>query len=399
MQLLSAAAIPSTSSGATTMPDPVSRISVGRRAVGRNDGEDRAAGGDVLVHLPRENALAASARLGDEQQQRLGVALNAERAHARGGSRRARGDLRGRASPPTRDRTSGSRRRTARPRRGPASWNACRNGRGSRLPKKLPVWVMRKRCAGPVLEARRSRRSRTRSRSTRTAPRAPSPRISSAIASETHVTASALTRDEPGDLLHRGLPRAGSCRVVTAVLVRDERVAKVGDPARAGRLLDGGADEVHRGWRRRRDHDVDPLAPHDADRGRDRREVPGDARVGEEQTPRGDLRLHERAIEPVRGGGAPRRASAPAGRGSARGGSTPVWARATRNRCAPTSGRPERARASRSPSAGRYCASLSERCTPPPPAGGKYIVTRSTFTAGKRRARPSGSDVFARSDL
>ena len=44
------------------------------------------------------------------------------------------------------------------------------------------------------------------------------------------------------------------------------------------------------------------------------------------------------------------------------------------------------------PSAGRYCASFSERCTPPPPAGGKYIVTSSTFTAGKGRAgiRPVG---------
>src|SRR5262245_48238733 len=32
------------------------------------------------------------------------------------------------------------------------------------------------------------------------------------------------------------------------------------------------------------------------------------------------------------------------------------------------------------PSAGRYWASLSARWTPPPPAGGKYRVTRSTFT-------------------
>ena len=32
------------------------------------------------------------------------------------------------------------------------------------------------------------------------------------------------------------------------------------------------------------------------------------------------------------------------------------------------------------PSAGRCVANLSGRCTPPPPAGGKYTVTSRTFT-------------------
>src|SRR3954453_6210707 len=31
------------------------------------------------------------------------------------------------------------------------------------------------------------------------------------------------------------------------------------------------------------------------------------------------------------------------------------------------------------PSAGRWVANFSGRCTPPPPAGGKYIVTSRTF--------------------
>ncbi len=45
------------------------------------------------------------------------------------------------------------------------------------------------------------------------------------------------------------------------------------------------------------------------------------------------------------------------------------------------------------PSAGRYCASLSGRCTPPPPAGGKNIVTSSTFTARKRRGQSSEANA------
>src|SRR5204862_6791624 len=36
------------------------------------------------------------------------------------------------------------------------------------------------------------------------------------------------------------------------------------------------------------------------------------------------------------------------------------------------------------PSAGRWVANLSGRWTPPPPAGGKYIVTRRIFTAVDR---------------
>ena len=62
---------------------------LGGGAVRRNDGEDRAAGGEVLEHLPGEDALAAPARLRDQQQQRLGVALQLERL----GPRRVRDQL------------------------------------------------------------------------------------------------------------------------------------------------------------------------------------------------------------------------------------------------------------------------------------------------------------------
>ena len=111
-----------------------------------------------------------------------------------------------------------------------------------------------------------------------------------------------LACDEAGDLLQRGLPGARGCRVVSAVLIRHEWIAKVGDPAGAGCLLDSCPDEVDGRRRRRRDHRVDALAPHDANRSGYRGEVPGDARVRKEQASRGDLRLDERALEPVGGG-------------------------------------------------------------------------------------------------
>ena len=53
------------------------------RAVRRHRGEDRPLGREVLEHLPGEDALAAAAGLGDQEQQRLGVALQLERAAAR----------------------------------------------------------------------------------------------------------------------------------------------------------------------------------------------------------------------------------------------------------------------------------------------------------------------------
>ena len=70
-----ASRIAGTSSGATTIPAPGLPDEPGRRPVRRNAGEDRPLGGEVLEDLAREHAAAAAARLGDQQQQRLGVAL------------------------------------------------------------------------------------------------------------------------------------------------------------------------------------------------------------------------------------------------------------------------------------------------------------------------------------
>ena len=56
---------------------------LGRGAVGRHERQDRPLRGEVLEHLPGEHAAAAAAGLGDQQQQRLGVALQLERAPVR----------------------------------------------------------------------------------------------------------------------------------------------------------------------------------------------------------------------------------------------------------------------------------------------------------------------------
>ena len=51
---------------------------LGGRAVRRHRRQDRATGRDVLEHLPREHALAAAARIRDEEEERLGVPLVAQ---------------------------------------------------------------------------------------------------------------------------------------------------------------------------------------------------------------------------------------------------------------------------------------------------------------------------------
>ena len=79
----SAARMPSTSSGATTIACTRVAQQLRGRAVGRHDGEDRALGGDVLEDLAGEHAAAAAAGLGDEQEQHLALALELERAPAR----------------------------------------------------------------------------------------------------------------------------------------------------------------------------------------------------------------------------------------------------------------------------------------------------------------------------
>jgi hypothetical protein len=110
-----------------------------------------------------------------------------------------------------------------------------------------------------------------------------------------------VARDEPRDLLVRHLTRARRGRVVAPVLVCHERIAEVRDPAGSRRALNRRADEVHRARRGGRDDDVDALALRDSDRRRDRCEIPRHARIGDEQATCRDLRLDERALEPVRG--------------------------------------------------------------------------------------------------
>ena len=160
-------------------------------AVRRDDGEDRPLGGEVLEDLPGEHAAAAAARLGDQQQQRLRVALELERAAARRRTGSARAGRRARALS-AHSRSAGRKSPTKRATTSsPDSASAVRNGRGSRLPKKLPVCVIRKRSPRLVLEpvevvevgAVRDRHAPGRCGS--------SARASSAIASETATIASA----------------------------------------------------------------------------------------------------------------------------------------------------------------------------------------------------------------
>ena len=69
--------------GATTTPAPVSRIRSAAAPSGGTSGEDRPLGGEVLEHLAGEDPAPAPARLGDQEQQRLGVALELERPAVR----------------------------------------------------------------------------------------------------------------------------------------------------------------------------------------------------------------------------------------------------------------------------------------------------------------------------
>ena len=295
---------------------------LGGRAVRRHGGEDRPLGREVLEDLPGEDALAAAARLGDQEQQRLGVALELERRLAR----RVGMELEPVAEPePFRPLAVGGRKSptkratTSRP----DSASAVRNGRGSRLPKKLPVCVIRKRSprrySSPAKSSksqpfaivvdrparlerarppRRSRRTRRRSRrpSGRRAGRARGPSLLRA-------------HDEP-----LGPP----------VRVRDDRVAQVGDPAAPVarftaapiRCTEFGGDVV-------RTTSICSCA-HDPDRRRNRGQVPADVLVRDEQPAADEPRLAAEPVESLPCRAARRRASGRAARGSARGGPRPA---------------------------------------------------------------------------
>ena len=79
----SAAVIPATSSGATTTPAPASRISSAAAPSGGTTARIGRSAARYSNTFPREHALAPAARVGDQQEQRLRVALQLERPAAR----------------------------------------------------------------------------------------------------------------------------------------------------------------------------------------------------------------------------------------------------------------------------------------------------------------------------
>ena len=146
------------------------------RTVRRHGGQDRALRSEVFEHLPREDAPAAARRprgsAGAEPRSRA-----AARASGGAGTYGMSSSRSPRPSPrPTRGRPAGSRRRSARRTSSPDSASAVRNGRGSRLPKKLPVCVIRKRGEGgssSPAKSSKSRRSRSSPRGLSARSRAP----------------------------------------------------------------------------------------------------------------------------------------------------------------------------------------------------------------------------------
>ena len=271
---------------------------LGGGAVGGNRGEDRPLGGEILEHLPGEHAASSSARVGDQQEQRLRVPLQLERAAA--------GDVRDQLQPvaepealrplavgraevadepgddvePRVGQRGDERPRVA------AAEEAARMGDPEPLRRAVlhPVEVVEvgavldRHHAAPRLERTRLVGDRVRRRDDRVG----------------------VARHEPGDApLALLLDPHEPALVAATMRMGDERVPQVGDPPRTGRALDRGSDEVHRARRRGRQHDVDPLAAHDPDRGRNRGQVPGDVLVGNEQPPAEEPRLHAEPLEPL----------------------------------------------------------------------------------------------------
>ena len=376
----SASRIASTSSEETTTSRAGVADELGGGTVGRDGREDRPLGGEVLVDLPGQDALAAPARLGDQEEQRLRVALQLERAAARDvaeqldavaeaerlgvlavGSAEVAGEAR-------RPRRRGPTRRA---RAGTASGRACR-GSG-------PVCVIRSRSLAWCSRPAKSSKSQPLAIVTTSALRLERARLLGDRVGRRDDRVG-LRRDEPPDAADGLLLQPRELRLVAApVRMRGERVAQVGDPGRAGRALDGGAEQVERRRRRGGEHDVDLLPAHEPDRDRQRERAPGDVLVGHEQPAPEQRRLRADARESPACRGAAPTDGPRAARRSARGGSRPASAARAR--------RPGRRRDTSGastcvsiPSAGRCVANLSGRWTPPPPPGGKWRVTSRTFT-------------------
>ena len=237
MKHLEGARIPPTSSGATTVPERVLRMS----AAAAPSGGRRRGWGDPRPDIRRP---CRRARLFPSAS---GTAGGSPPSRAAGEATRMRRVL-DELEPvtetewlQTRDLTSGSHPRSERPRRvasrgtpagtgvGPASRRSSR----VRNPKPRGRSVLETREVVEVAPVRNRR----------LIPRGSSVRTSSAIASDTHETASALR------VTGRASCSFAACRarvgrsVGAAVLIGDERVAQVGETARSRRRLDGGSAE------------------------------------------------------------------------------------------------------------------------------------------------------------
>ena len=175
----------------------------------------------------------------------------------------------------------------------------------------------------------------------------------------------------------------------------DHRVAQVGDPGDAGRTLDRGADQVDGRRRRGRDRRRRSLPPDDADRGRDRGQVPATFSSGTSSL-RPASRACTRSARDPASRAAPRRACGPSGRGSGPGAPRRASAAGARRRGGSTSDRPARARASRS-RARQVRRELERPLDAAAAGGGKYIVTSRTFTAADDRDARRGSPRSRRS--
>ena len=270
---------------------------VGGGAVGRHDGEDRPLGREVFEDLPREDALAASARVRDQEQERLRVALQLER----GLTRRVGDQLELVAEPALRRPLAVGRAEVAEEARLHVEAGLVERGQerarvalaeeaaGVRDPEALSGRVVE---AGEVVEVA-AVRDRHDLPLRREAARLVGDRVRDARDRVGRV------RDEPRDADVDLLLRPHGHALRAPVWMCHERVAQVGDPLRTGRLLHRGADEVDRVRRRGGDDDVDPLPACDPDRGWDRGQIPAHVLVRDEQAPRGEPRLHERALEPL----------------------------------------------------------------------------------------------------
>ena len=255
------------------------------RAVGRDGGEDRPLGREVLEDLPGQDAPAAAARLRDQEEQRLGVPLQLERAAAR--------DVAEQLDAVAETERLGVLAVGGAEVAGEAGDDVVEAGvrecAQERLRVALAVEVARVRdpeaVARVVLEAREVvevgavrdrddlalRLQRTHLLGDRVGHRDDRVR---------------LRGDEPPHPAGGLLLQPRELRLVAAPMrMRGERVAEVGDPRSAGRPLHRGAEQVERRRRRGREHDVDPLAPDEPDGDRQRERAPRDVLVRDEQAP------------------------------------------------------------------------------------------------------------------